>query len=694
MFMAMNERGGVVWVAACLCAVLLGFGVNAQERMPGAQDGTKSVETHGPSDGQQHGQTAAHDNDTDEADDAPAEPGDAKLDGDLDFSYIEMMAVQDGGRKKPLQTYVNEMIEQVVGRPLFGSRPHLKDPASGAKLYAMDMFLSMWFRTRVWDTVPVVLISNAGTKKTLNLDAQRTHFSMKEIKGSAAWNDLIKGAALKADAGKDREMTEDEKEAQLIYKRCEIVETLVRSPETLNIVPHPTDINGTWLTLETFFIGTHNELGKAYNYTDEHIASCTAQVKKAYGKDLEGATAQAKNLHNWYIEIGRAFYKRDALKFKEATREMGMALRKMGSFVYPSDTALSREITFNDNRPFQKSWLLYLASLVIGLAVFRVQSRAVFSLPVVLFACGLAYHLYGFVLRCLIAGRPPVTNMYESVIWVGFGCVFFGGIFDLIYRKKYYMLCGAGGAVICLVLMDMVPVLSGNPQMAGFESKINPLVPVLRDNFWLTVHVMTITLSYAAFMLAWVLGHVTLFKHLTKPAAKAEHHELHTFIYRVVQIGVLLVAIGTILGGVWAYYSWGRFWGWDPKETWAFITLLCYLVVLHGRFTGWWGNFGMSVGSVICFQSVVMAWYGVNFVLGELGNGGLHSYGAGAGGKQYVFTAVFLDMIFTAAAVTQYMMHKRAAKSAAADKDEDELLTDTDPVADARKDFATDAAGE
>ena len=102
------------------------------------------------------------------------------------------------------------------------------------------------------------------------------------------------------------------------------------------------------------------------------------------------------------------------------------------------------------------------------------------------------------------------------------------------------------------------------------------------------------------------------------------------------QVGVLLIAAGTILGGVWADYSWGRFWGWDPKEVWALITLLVYLVPLHGRFAGWVNTFGLVVASVVCFLSVVMAWYGVNFVLGV----GLHSYGFVEGGSQGMMSVI------------------------------------------------------
>ncbi|MEK7358525.1 MAG: cytochrome c biogenesis protein CcsA, partial [Bdellovibrionota bacterium] len=113
-------------------------------------------------------------------------------------------------------------------------------------------------------------------------------------------------------------------------------------------------------------------------------------------------------------------------------------------------------------------------------------------------------------------------------------------------------------------------------------------------------------------------------------------------IYRAVQVGIVLLAAGTILGGVWADYSWGRFWGWDPKETWAFISLMGYLALLHGRLSGLVQTFGMMAGAIVSFNLVIMAWYGVNYVLGA----GLHSYGFGAGGVEYVGAFVALDLIY------------------------------------------------
>ena len=139
---------------------------------------------------------------------------------------------------------------------------------------------------------------------------------------------------------------------------------------------------------------------------------------------------------------------------------------------------------------------------------------------------------------------------------------------------------------------------------------------------------------------------------------------LATYTYKAQQVAVLLLAAGTILGGLWADVSWGRFWDWDPKEVWALISLLAYLVVLHGRFAGWVGTFGTNCGGVLAFTAILFSWYGVNFVLpmvhGWL-NGtnmptevGLHAYAVGSGGLGYVVTGVVLNLSLVVAAWARY----------------------------------------
>ncbi len=224
----------------------------------------------------------------------------------------------------------------------------------------------------------------------------------------------------------------------------------------------------------------------------------------------------------------------------------------------------------------------------------------------------------------------------------------FAIILEAIYRKRYFFYAGLPAAVLTLIVADSEPTI--------LDASINPLTAVLRNNMWLTIHVLTIVSSYAAFALTAALGHIALVMSLWGRRYRRSAGEVQFFIYRAMQIGVLLLATGTILGGVWANYSWGRFWGWDPKETWALITLLCYLALLHGRLAGWWKGFGLAVGSVVCFLSVMMSWYGVNFILGK----GLHSYGFGTGGFSYVAGFAAFEVVFVAFVLA---WHRRQAAS-------------------------------
>lgn len=231
-------------------------------------------------------------------------------------------------------------------------------------------------------------------------------------------------------------------------------------------------------------------------------------------------------------------------------------------------------------------------------------------------------------------------------------------LFDEIVRRKSIAAVGAAVGLLASLIAYYAPI-------GGRE--IEALNPVLRDNFWLTVHVLTITASYGAGALAWGLGNISLsyclFGRYREPVKDKEGKPLGgcrppeacatlaKFIYRAIQVAVLLLAIGTILGALWADVAWGRFWGWDAKEVWALISLLGYMAILHGRYAGWTSNFGLAVGSVLGMTLIVMAWYGVNYVLSS----GLHSYGGGASiGKWLVGRIVLANWVFVVVAMLRY----------------------------------------
>ncbi len=313
------------------------------------------------------------------------------------------------------------------------------------------------------------------------------------------------------------------------------------------------------------------------------------------------------------------------------------ALLESGGVILP-ESVLNHERTYLRLAPFARAWKFYLSSLFLGLLallVFRKESlvrTAMRSAEALALAAGMALHTYGFYLRCVIAGRPPVSNMYESIIWVSWAALFFSILLSLACRAPLIRRVAALVSMGALILAQKFPAM--------LDPSITPLVPVLRSNLWLTVHVLTITMSYGAFALSWGLAHGAVLGFVLHPQKEESNRQLCQYTYRAIQIGVILLAAGTVLGGVWANYSWGRFWGWDPKETWALIALLGYILVLHGRFAGWLNPFGFAAGSAAAFLGVVMAWYGVNFVLGA----GLHSYGFGGGGLPYVAAAVGLDI--------------------------------------------------
>ncbi len=482
--------------------------------------------------------------------------------------------------------------------------------------------------------------------------------------------------------------------------------------------------NSVWTPLLVLLKAKPEELAAA-----DYPAAETAAFLSAYHAVEEAESSSPGHIP---AEVGT--------RFPTAARALGEAINPEK---YPTVATIERETHFNAMNPFWQAPFAYgsaLALLAIALGFGPTRSKtfmgfvgaSIYRLGLTGLLCGIGLEVYGFAMRVRISGWAPVTNMYETVIWVALVAAVLSFIFELIFRRVYTALAGSAVALLGTITAANVALL---------DPSIKSLQPVLRSNLWLTIHVLTEVSSYAAFGLAWMLGLIASAIYLTTtyrrsprllelatplipglplllvggggvaasygllgpawslgqsvsgssdglfylcailgllggmislatvfalageliervvtrtraryaapialsegasqltPRELAMQHTaanvkpLSNFIYRTMQVGVLLVAAGTILGGVWADYSWGRFWGWDPKEVWALITLLVYLIPLHGRFAGWISSFSLVVASVICYLSVIMAWYGVNFVLGV----GLHTYGFTEGGYQ------------------------------------------------------------
>ena len=513
---------------------------------------------------------------------------------------LQDLAVQLDGRKKPLDTVARETVELIHGRTSYQA-------ANGEKLDYLDTYLSMWLNNRNWNEEPLVLLSYRPLKERVGLDLERKYFSFSELIRSDLAT-LIQNVHQKA-AGID--LDRDEREALTVEDRLALVVETVGN-DRLPLVPHPTDKKGAWVGI--------------------------TEANKYYDIDVLMPIADS------YDNLRQTYKNRpeDRVSLGAIANKLHSQLVALSPNVYPETATTKREVRFYSLHPFAKAWMLYGLGFIVMLGVL-LFNLDFYEMAIAIFGSGLAIHGYGFWERMQIAGRPPVTNMYESVIWVGFGIAAIALLFEGIYRAKYYLLAAAPLAVVCLVLADSLP--------AVLDPTIKPLVPVLRDNFWLSIHVPTITLSYASFALALGLGHIILGHYLIAPQATARIRSLSKWNYGVIQVGVLLLTTGIILGGIWAHFAWGRFWGWDTKETWALIALMCYVVPLHGRLVGWLADFGLAVTSVVAFNAVLMAWYGVNFVLGT----GLHSYGFGTGDSILTVAGfVGLDLLFVLVTAAKY----------------------------------------
>lgn len=515
------------------------------------------------------------------------------------WSFKEMgsMPVQVGGRVKPFDSYARDLVLQITGRRTFQGW----DP--------VELVLSWLADPKGWEVKPFILITRKDVKRQLGLNEAISKFSPKEL-----YIDSFMAEYANSLGGQDgmssqatpiaRTSKPDPRDEELkrLFDRVVTYRSIV-SGDSWILIPQP--MPQTWKSLN-----------------------------QPEGKPIQDIFARAFS----------AYLSGDRPGFDSAIAEAKTAItaEMKGEWNPGTSRMISAELFYNRVHPFQLAWIIYLLAALLWASaiwlsaegvtsIFRTESKTAkrlvsFALPLTFFALGL--HILGMALRCYIAGRPPVTNMYESIVWVSFGVMVFATVLWFIQRNTILFAIATAMSAIMLIISDAAPAM--------IDPSIHPLVPVLRSNYWLTIHVLTITLSYAALALTLGIGNVTLWLYLKGVDKTSEGTKkitmLNLLTYRAMQFGVVLLAAGTILGGVWADYSWGRFWGWDPKEVWALIALLGYIAVIHARFTGWMRPFGFAAWTVVSFTLVVMAWYGVNFVLGV----GLHSYGFSTGGQSTV----------------------------------------------------------
>lgn len=480
--------------------------------------------------------------------------------------------IQHHGRIKPFAAFAQETLQMISG----------KDSWHGQK--AADFILANLDHPQIFLDLPLIRVDHPELKKLLQLPTEGNNFSYKQLKPSvASLTALVQNSSEKRE--QDNRPSVLEQQAELVYQRIMAV-THLTSGDLITVMPAK---DGVWTSPYLVFRPEADEF-------------------KQLVKDFSiKSPAADQEINSWRAKV-------------EALLPEGMSAR------------VQMEAAYYDLRPFYYAWIFYL----LGFVCLLLNKPVAVNLGKLMVLAGFIFHTGGILLRWLILQRPPVANMYETMIFMDWVLIFTVGIIVVVKNRPAFLSSGALVSALVMLYARLLPV----------DQSLDVLAPVLRSSYWLTVHVITIISSYSLFAFAMAVSHRHLFLSvLGKMTPKEAQVSGHT-IDRLLQAGQIALGAGTILGGVWANEAWGRFWGWDPKETWAFITFLGYMAILHLRYSKKLNDFYLAVCGILGFLLVVMTWYGVNFVLGR----GMHSYGSGSGGLQWiayflVFEALFLGFV-------------------------------------------------
>lgn len=510
----------------------------------------------------------------------------------LDAAKVENLPLSDRGRLKPLHTFARETNLFLTGRYKFFD------------VDAITFYLTLVVHPEI-ARLEVINIRDVKLRTELGFDKSKRYYSIGELEKTDLEN--MVGPLLRKEKENARALEPHEKSIIEAYNQINFL-------QGINSGQH--------------FLGA---------------------------LDLTHLVSDSPHSGSAILEEGKNFL-RSLAKLEAPKSEVEASAAKLTSLarVQPAPELLAKqlpnmdlEVFYNETRIFFIAALLFFA---FGVAFFTPQGRALFSKGNWWLLCSLPLILLfvGFAIRVKLTGFAPVTNMYGTMIWVAFGVCLFSLILFALYRNfavigSLWILSGA-----ILLLTESLPLV--------LSPDLDPIVAVLRSNLWLTVHVLTIVISYSAFSITMILGNIILVRSIFKNEYSSPFiNELSRTIYRMCQLGVFLISVGIVLGGVWADYSWGRFWGWDPKETWALIADVGYLAILHARYAGWLSAYGLALAAPVAYLLVIMAWYGVNFILAA----GLHSYGFSKGGAAMVSTFVIIQLLLVFAAYGLWIIRKR-----------------------------------
>ena len=288
----------------------------------------------------------------------------------------------------------------------------------------------------------------------------------------------------------------------------------------------------------------------------------------------------------------------------------------LGDRFTPQLNKAGKEFFFNSFEPFYKALVIYVLALLLALCSWFISGMSELLRRSAFYLIGLAWviHTFGLIFRMYLEGRPPVTNLYSSAIFIGWGAVILGMVLEKIYRDGI-------GCVVAAFAGFVTQIIAHNLAMSGDTMEM--MRAVLDTNFWLATHVVVVTLGYASTFVAGFLAIIYILRGVfTNTLSPETAKSLARMVYGIVCFATLFSFVGTVLGGIWADQSWGRFWGWDPKENGALLIVLWNATILHARWGGLVRERGLMNLAVVGNIVTSWSWFGVN-MLGI----GLHSYG-------------------------------------------------------------------
>ncbi len=494
------------------------------------------------------------------------------------------LIVQDaGGRMKPINTFSSELLRKVSHKDTYND------------LNSDQVFLSMTADGNTWIRIPMIYIK-AGN------DSIRKIIGIKNEAKYAAFIDFFdkdgnyKLSKYLDEAFKNANPNQFEKDFIETDKKVNLMNDAL-SGSILKIFPIPNDANNKW--------ASYPELGKFA--LKGMVATYTSSILPLYFNSLNTASTS-----------------HDYKQANELLESINGFQKKFGSKVRPTEQKITSEILYNKYDVFQKLPYLYMFAAIFMLlfTILKIfKERKVLNVLVnsmhIIIAVLFALHTAALIARWYISGHAPWSNAYESIIYVAWATMFFGLAFDI----KSKLTVASSAFVTSMILLAAY--------MNWIDPEIGNLQPVL-NSYWLMIHVAIIVASYGPFALGMILGTVSLLLILftnekNRPKMLLNIKELTYINEMSLTVGLIMLTIGNFLGGQWANESWGRYWGWDPKETWALISIMVYAFVIHSRFVpALRGKWVFNLMSIFAFVSILFTYYGVNFHLV-----GLHSYASG-----------------------------------------------------------------